>query len=296
MLIKIENSLEKAMRSYVKKWPGSARFFLKILIYPRYILELWNGYLGHIRFGKNYPHPNILILGLPKSGTTWLEKMLAGLPGFQSTMFPGMLFFGLKEGESINYDIPSRYFSRNRNKLLVVKTHSHLSDHNLEMIKINKIKYVFMYRDLRDVAISYVHFVSNRPWHPMYPFYNSLSLEDGLLLFSRELGRSYADWIIRSLKNIDSNGIVVTYEQMHQDPTEVFLKVCSLCEIQISKEEIEKMIKKFTSSKDLKEAAHFRAGETGGWKKVFSEKVKDAYKESIGDALLELEYEQDHNW
>ena len=296
MLIKFENSLEKAMRSYVKKWPGSARFFLKILIYPRYYLELWNGYLGYIRFGSNYPHPHILILGLPKSGTTWLEKMLASLPGFQSTMFPGMLFFGLKEGESINYDIPGRYFSRNQKKLLVVKTHSHLSEHNLQVIKNNNIKYVFMYRDLRDVAISYVHFVSSRPWHPMYSSYNSLSLEDGLLLFSKELSRPYAEWILRSLKNIDPNGIVVTYEEMHQDQKEIFVRVCSLCEIQISNEEIEKMIKKFSSSKVLKEAAHFRAGETGGWKRVFSEKVKDAFKESIGDALIELGYEKDLNW
>ena len=282
MLIRIENSFEKFFKTYAKKMPEQTRAILKLLIYPRYYLELWNGYLGYKKYGQRYPQNSILIFGLPKSGTTWIEKMLASLPGFQSTMFPEMLYFGFKTGEGLEFDIPENFFATHKNELLVIKTHSYASDHNLNVIKKNNLKYVVMYRDIRDVAVSYVHFVQSRPWQHQYKKYANLYLEDGLVL----------GW----LKVRDANAILISYEQMLANPNETFLRVCMHLGIVMTKQDVEQMVEKFKTSKDTREAIHFRKGEAGGWKKYFSDEIKMEYKKSIGNALIEMGYESDNSW
>ena len=153
-----------------------------------------------------------------------------------------------------------------------------------------------MYRDIRDVAVSYVHFVQSRPWQHQYKKYANLSLEDGLVLFARELSRPYAEWVLGWLKVRDANAILISYEQMLANPNETFLRVCMHLGIVMTKQDVEQMVEKFKTSKDTREAIHFRKGEAGGWKKYFSDEIKMEYKKSIGNALIEMGYESDNSW
>jgi len=294
-LVRLENNLEKFIRGYLYHYPTLAKTLQRSLIYPRHWIELALGRSGYIHYGKQYKNPNIVILGLPKSGTTWLEKALSSLPGFQSTMLPGMLLWGLKRGEGLGYAFPDKFFEQHKNKLLIIKTHSVLSSRNLRLLRKHQIKYILVYRDIRDVAISYVHFVKSRPWHPQYPFFKDLSLDDALILFATRLAPEYLDWIIQSLRVLDDNGMVVTYEQMRSDFQRVFQRVCVHCGIDINTQII-KNIELILASADYKESTHFRKGDPGEWRNVFSEKVKDVFKNVVGKEILLLGFEQAPDW
>jgi len=165
----------------------------------------------------------------------------------------------------------------------------------------------FIMRDPRDVVVSEAHYLANmNRWHRLHPpFRHCDTLEDQISLSILGIGKdaeppypnvaerykAFAGW--------RHNDAVcwLTYEALSS----------SGC-----RAEVERIVRFYGISRpDIlvdtvsdaamaaikPENSHtFRAGGQGGWREVFTNRLKDEMKNVAGDLLIELEYEDDYGW
>jgi len=181
----------------------------------------------------------------------------------------------------------------------------HGSPHNLEVLRAAGVKYVVLYRDLRDVAVSYYFYVRQTPWHPEYPVYARLSVTEGLATFARRTLPAYADWVRSWHRNGDpAMGLELRYEQMLADTAEVMTRVAEHFQLDSSPETVRQIVEKHRfrelsggrgrgqESRD----SFFRKGVAGDWRNHFTPELKAEYKALIGEFLIEFGYERDLSW
>ncbi len=208
--------LERLTKSFLP--PPFARTAKRVAVYPRYMAQARACREGFQHFGDRYPQKVLFIAGLPKSGTTWLERMLSSYPGFHDLLIPDVAAYELATGGSHDYDLPRDMFVRFKNMLVVTKMHVHGSPHNVALLHTASVKYVVLYRDLRDVALSHYFYVRQTPWHPEYPLYATLGVSDALLTFADQLLLPFIDWIRSWRQHGDPEmSLVLSYEEMLAD-------------------------------------------------------------------------------
>lgn len=295
--------VDRLIRSYLP--PLLARSAKRIVVYPRYFVQARACRDGFRQFGHLYPQKVLFIAGLPKSGTTWLKKMLISYPGFHELLIPDVAAYELATGGSHDYDLPPDMFSRFKDMLVVTKMHVYGSPHNVRLLREAGVKYVVLYRDLRDVAVSHYFYVRQTPWHPEYPVYKDLSVQEGLATFADQLLMPFADWIWLWHQNRDPNmSLKVRYEGMLADTVGVMTQVAEHFELDSSAETINEIVEAHSfkslsggrSRGEESNSSFFRKGKSGDWKNYFSPELKATYKGMIGDFLIELHYEQDYSW
>ncbi|MCB0062377.1 MAG: sulfotransferase domain-containing protein, partial [Caldilineaceae bacterium] len=257
------------------------------------------------RHGAHYPQKILFVAGLPKSGTTWLEQMLAAYPGFHPLMHPAAVHYEQITGGSHDYELPADYFSRFGNMLVVNKMHVHGSLHNVHLLHQANVRYVILYRDLRDVAVSYYFYVRHTPWHPEYRQYINLSPEQGLRCFAERLLPAYMKWIQSWHENRNpTQSLMIRYEEMVQNPVKVMTDVAQLFEVYSTCDTIQSIVKSHHFARlshgrqpgEQQAASFFRKGIIGDWKTYFTPAVTDLYKQHIGSFLIDYEYESDNAW
>jgi hypothetical protein len=208
-------------------------------------------------------------------------------------------------GGSHNYELPDGIFDRFNDMLVVTKMHLHGSSQNARVLHKAQVKYVVLYRDLRDVAVSYYFYVRQTPWHPAYPLYSKLSLQEGLALFGIRLLPDFALWVRSWYKNLDpSLGLMLRYEDILKNTLEVMTRVAKHLHLNSSYETVSAMVEKHSfqqlsgGRKQGQEStdSFFRKGKAGDWRNHFTPALKAMYKKSVGDFLIEFGYEQDYSW
>jgi hypothetical protein len=252
-----------------------------------------------------YPHPVLFVAGLPKSGTSWLENMLATYPGYNPITPLDAIKYESQHGESHSYQLNDNFFSQYKNLLLVMKMHIDGSERNCEVLNSSGIKYVILSRDLRDVAVSYAFYVSRTPWHPDFQLYQQLSFDDRLTDFAERYLDEYVQWIQLWKSNRDKdNSLIIRYEELRENTPAVFSRVADHFELNSSQAIIDDITKKHSleSLKVEKKLGYqgigsvVRKGQVGDWKIQFSPKTKELYREHIGHFLIEEGYENDLDW
>jgi hypothetical protein len=295
--------LKQVAKSYISS--PIARVLKRIGVYPRYFLQKWGCRRGFERLGACYPEKVLFIAGLPKSGTTWLKKMLTSYPGFHELLIPDVASYELATGGSHDYDLPSDVFSRFENMLVVTKMHVHGSAHNVRLLHEAGVKYVVLYRDLRDVAVSHYFYVRQTPWHPEHPIYKDISVEEGLATFADRLLLPFVDWVRSWHQNRDPEmSLELRYEEMLDDTIGVMTLVAAHFDLDSSPETVNEIVeahsfKSLSGGRDRGEeskSSFFRKGQLGDWKNHFTPELAKCYKELIGDFLIEFDYEQDYDW
>lgn len=252
--------------------------------------------------------PKILINSVPKSGTNLLIQIVKGIPG----IFQDQKVF---------------YHSGNRSELLNIKPGEMVSSH----IKYNKIfsrelqsksiKQVFIYRDLRDVAVSMVHFINDKlHTHPLYPVFQNrlLTFEEQLNALICGIDFNEEEQIFNNYGMVRYPGIFEEYRSIYEwikDPTVCSIRYEDLRYNEILKgknilsiinflwEDLEHLgIDKFHLLNLMKQNINpekswtFRQGNVGGWIDEFTVENKKNFKEVTGDFLIQLGYEKDNNW
>jgi len=104
----------------------------------------------------------ILVIGLPKSGTTLIEQILRSLGYLDQAASPLRIFDNrnLKNPHDISENMLRRV---PKNKLSFLKLHSHFSEDNLRLIEKYNPKVILSFRNLKDVLISrYNHIISDK--------------------------------------------------------------------------------------------------------------------------------------
>lgn len=299
----VTRMLESLAKSYLP--PMLARVVKRIAIYPRYIIQARACRKGFREVGHLYRQNTLFIAGLPKSGSTWLRKMVSSYPGFHELLIPEASIHDLATGESHEYDLPADMFSRFRDMLVVTKMHVHGSPHNVEVLRAANVKYVVLHRDLRDVAVSYFFYVRQTPWHPKYPLYARLSVLEGLEAFAKRTLLAYVDWVRSWHENRDPEmGLELRYEQMLSDTAAVMTCVAEHFELDSSPETIGRIVEMHSFERlsggrrrgQESDNSFFRKGVTGDWRNHFTPELREIYKELVGDFLIESGYEQDYSW
>jgi hypothetical protein len=249
----------------------------------------------------------ILVNSVPKSGTNLLVQIVKGIPGIsqdQKIFYHGGNYheiLSIKDGEMVSSHIPfDREFSKK------------LSSH--------AIRHVFIYRDLRDIAVSMVHFINEKLHdHPLFPVFQNriVSFEEQLnaLILGIELqgeekknqyGIHYYPGIFKEYENIykwlgDSSICKVRYEflmRSEESRENEILKIIhflweDIQPLNLSKKQLLQLMK---NNIDPSKAWTFRKGTIGGWREEFTEENKRNFKRTTGDLLIRLGYETSNNW
>ncbi len=262
---------------------------------PRYHFALKKSRKAYHTYGNLYTHNVLFVAGLPKSGTTWLENMLAGFSGYTIVPDPHITIHDYKFGGTHHYDISPEYLDSLNRSLALVKIHAHGSSHNIKLLNERHIPYCIMYRDLRDAAVSYVCYVQRTPWHPEYPIYKNLDLKAGLYHFGKTLLPEWRDWVVNWLENRDpERSIVLKYEDLLKDNEKEFLRLVNF--YNLPQDKIIDIVEANKFSKVKSKSSFFRKGGSGDWKNHFDDRISDLFKSQIGDFLIDQKYESDRKW
>jgi len=296
-------AIEKFGRNYVPA--PFASVGKSAVSYLRYYAQWKKARKGFNSVGHKYINHIFFIAGLPKSGTTWLEGLLTAHDEITSVMPPQAVLFEQRNGGSHKFELNSSVLSSLDHTLSLMKLHCHGSANNINLLREFDVPVVSIFRDLRDVAVSYVFYIKNTPYHPEYRKYKSINMNEALARFSREMLPEYRDWIYSWKEYENSPDVfVLKYEELHNDTVAVLRKVFDHFQIEVDHEELSLTIEsrsfrnmsKGVSPSKVDTSTFFRKGVIGDWVNHFDEISKDLFKSEIASLLIELGYEDDDNW
>lgn len=286
----------------------------------RYILNDLSSAVGRHR----YPVRTILIIGLPKSGSTWLHNMLLELPGFNPRYYRALYVrddagklvsvkdeHGRLRTEDTYDNIDAEFFrSAPPWGYSAYKFHAKPSARNLAILNQQAPKWIVTYRDLRDVCVSrYFHFQSN-PHNAFYPLYQELSKEEALQHTAGIIRKEFVPWI-KGWRDVARQQVdkicEVRYEDLWSDPRMELERILAFYGIEAPEAFFRRALAtKISEPEDLKanfeSTARFlrkntaRRGGVGGWRDHFSDSLKEEFKAFAGELLIDLGYEKDLNW
>ncbi|MBY6053357.1 sulfotransferase domain-containing protein [Cytobacillus firmus] len=251
--------------------------------------------------------PRLFVNSVPKAGTHLIVQIVKGIPNiYQERYYRGghsnEAVLALKPGEMLFSHLPYEKSFAEKMKLL-------------------DIKQIFIYRDLRDVAISLVHFINEKLLeHPLYKVFKLRNLNFEEQLNTVILGVNLeGEEKIHSWKLEDDHfpGIVEEFQPIYKwkdEPAICSVRYERLIDPFLRDQEILKIIDYLWGNiqildLDKQELLHlmknniapekswtFRKGTSGNWKTEFTESNKLNFKKAAGSLLVDMGYERDFNW
>ena len=250
-----------------------------------------------------HPHRLVFIAGLPKSGTTWLENLVAAVPGYH-TLVPYDPQHLLPEhilDPGLLTHVPAR-------GNFILKTHMEGRPQGVEALRNHGIPTVVMVRDLRDQCVSRYYHVLSSPEHRPHDFYRSSDQSVGISHCLEVSVTEYADWVRNWMPVLaeDDSGLfmLVRYEDLLADTKGMFSKVLEHFATAIPEHEVDAIIEEVARAAregaDLEERLRkgntFRSGQVGEWREHFSPEDIERFKAAANDVLVSLAYEKDDTW
>lgn len=271
----------------------------QMIAWPRYYTQLKKSRSQYHLYKHLYPQTTLYVAGLPKSGTTWFEKMLGSFPGFSEVMIPEAVRYEQQHGESHSFELPVNLFQRFHNALVVLKLHAHGSAHNIDVLQRNRINYVVMYRDLRDVAVSHVFYVKRTAYHPEHKVYKTMTTQQALYHFAGTLLPQFIDWVNSWYAHAQSpQSLIIRYEDLLADPYNTMQQVVKHYGIHTTDDSLQTIIKQNSfeqlsggrSKGQADTSSFFRSGTSGDWKKHFDGPLTRLYNERLSQFNAQYGY------
>jgi hypothetical protein len=247
---------------------------------------------------KNEPR-KVLVNGSPKSGTTWMLKLVTSIPGYQ--------MIGNFDGDIERYkDVQPGQ---------VVHGHDQFGERIAQLLSRGGIKTVLMVRDPRDQLISRVYHIRRDEKHAWHNEFKNLSIEQGINLCiegrdglpgTRTLIGLTQSWLVDA-----SDKAAIRYERLLADPLTQFQMVLDYLEIDLSAGFIDSIIRRNQFERlaggrkfwrdgrkqgQADPSSHYRKGIAGDWRNYLNESQVKKFKQVAGDQLIELGYEHDLDW
>lgn len=141
---------------------------------------------------KRYPYKRriLFVVGLPKSGTTWMNKLLCMVPGYCSrTIYDPSRSMMLHDVSPMTFQLVPQY------AYSVMKLHTRHTHYNFATILNYVDRFVLMYRDLRDMCVSRYFHVLNEETHRHYQLYCSIPKDEGILHSINIIRKEYVKWV-----------------------------------------------------------------------------------------------------
>ncbi len=257
---------------------------------PLNLMRFW-------RYRNGHESPLIFIVGLPRSGTTWLTQMFTSVEGYRY-VYPW-------HATQTDHNLRENTLRAFAYQLVVMRLHLPWSEENARILKASQQRYVVIYRDLRDVVVSWYHYVSkNNPQHFLHSELRSLSLEEGIDYYIEHI----LDYEMRWIRDWRNNrhpelSTETRYETLRGDTLSDFGRLAGFFGLDLTDAEIARIVDENSFTKRTKRepgtedvGAHLRKGVVGDWRNVLLPRHVDAFKRSAGELLIELGYEKDGRW
>lgn len=177
-------------------------------------------------------------------------------------------------------------------------------------------KMIFIYRDLRDVAVSLTHHIENENdekfIHPGKDLFRAMASHDerllhvigGINIFTGIIERweLYAEWL--EIPWV----LKIKYEDMRDNPHKIAQGVIDYLikgvdcggghhyPLMISQNIRDAVDQAIINMGITEFSASFRSGRSGDWQTEFNQEHRDLFKERSGDWLIRLGYEVDNEW
>lgn len=245
---------------------------------------------------------SVFINSVPKCGTHLLNQIIRGIPTFKNAKWLWLLQHQdyIKKMENVE-------------SVTVMLGHVHYSDELRDYLDKHKIPRLFIYRDPRDMIVSYVYYVMNiADGHELKDYFTEeltcneeriMKLITGFNLEEKSLRYNdirYHYYPFMPWKD-DSNTFVLRYEDLIESTAsrkQTLNKVVdymwdSLQYTGINKEAIVQAMEKNINPQ---KSDTFRKGKIGDWKNHFTEKNIEIFKSIAGEFIVELGYEKDQYW
>jgi sulfotransferase 6B1 len=257
----------------------------------------------------------VLCNSFPKSGTHLLYQILYSLPDLNkwNDIVSVQALCGVMNTQShIRWKVGSAPDHS------IIRSHLMYCDEILEVLQEFNFKLFFIYRDLRDIAVSHARWVTKEEQIFLHDIYLKMSNFDEQLMSSirgvplgtpfgsnlsqPDIGTDFSRW---QGWLSDANTYSVKFEDLvgergggsEEKRLYIVEQILDHLEINLSAEKIKA---KFASSALNPEESHtFQKGgkgSIGGWRSVFNEAHKAEFKKLAGQTLIDLGYEQDFNW
>ena len=253
-------------------------------------------YIGRARKYASLDQFGYIIVSYPKSGRTWLQKMIIEAICLER---------GIKE--KIN-DITE--LSEMADLPLILSTHAgssweeHIQDENTVSVddwsKYSHAKVVFLYRDPRDILVSQYHHIVNRTGY--------MTFHKDYVIDNKNVGLlKIINFMNKWLKNSDAHSdkiMSLSYETMRQDTETDLARLFEFWDISVSPENIKQAIENCTLDKMRQKekenadspwmvtkkgagsnAFHSRKGMIGEYLEFFSEDQVDQINDKINGKL-----------
>lgn len=258
--------------------------------------QLIHSTIQNLFFGNN-----IVIVGSSfKVGSSWLHNMIKDYGRFQNNIAPtafkenGGAF--IINNESLNY-------LNNLKGHHIFKSHSIPPDsHNFN----NRIKFISIYRDLRDAIVSHSYYKSNIPkkyggWSKAY---KNLPIKERIEIIIKT-----ADPFFERLKYWYETDLAfkISYEDLIANPEFELTKIIDYLKLKNNPKRLKKIIARhsFKNRSGRKPGSadnnsFLRKGISGDWKNYFDDALihlfKTARNSRWNKLLVDMGYENDLNW
>lgn len=248
---------------------------------------------------------NIVIAGYPKSGTTWLVRLVAEL--LKCPVY-GEWNYNLTTFATEGLDKNSSF--------KCYKSHQKAS----VLLKDNRIqKILFIVRNPLDIVISGANFFNFNKLNVLYRLvrkfkaarylYNKVytpnkSNRQSLMIDALLNGSDHIEWLHCNWQNytedmLATNVFYVTYESLHQNPLATYKKISLFLNLDLSENEIKTVVENQSFSKkkeafkkegELEKLNHMRVGKTNQWPSVLSKKQTNQILNNLNETMYKFSY------
>ena len=246
--------------------------------------------------------PVYLANSFPKSGTHLLDQIVAALPGamnygrFLASMTGSYQFRERSQSATLarlNACVPGE----------VLRAHLFSDIEYQEALDRKKCAHFFIYRDLRDVAMSEAFYLRDmNRWHRMHRFFVGLSdeaaiaqaicgVDDTSVDYPNlaERFRRYSGWLS------NSRTCAVRYEDLIGSKQEATL-TSMLSYLETIYPDHQTTVQELVSAIAPEKSHTLRKSGKRGWQSAYNEELKRQFKEVAGDTLIALGYESSGDW
>ncbi|MCP4421391.1 MAG: sulfotransferase domain-containing protein [Chloroflexi bacterium] len=256
-------------------------------------------YLKHQISSSQQSKAKVLVNGSPKSGTTWMLKMIASLPGYENV--------GNYRG-----DLQKYHMAQDGN---VIHGHGAYTPELKNILLEEGVKVVMMVRDPRDQLVSRMFHVKHNVPHVWNKRMKGLDNDTALMLCieGRENLPSMRDMVALAQSWINGNAeaLCVRYEELLADPVTHFSTVLDYLGIGNNRRMAEMIVERNRFARlsvgkriwqrprepgqeDTK--SYVRKGIVGDWRNYLTPTHIERFKDICGQQLIDLGYEQNMDW
>ena len=194
------------------------------------------------------------IASLPKSGSTWLENIIAELTKSTLIMPVEPSHWERANGRSDDFIPKIDFIKKLPNKRWVVKLHSKCSIELVRILKNNNLRPIILYRDISQIIESHYFYVKNTKFHFDYKFTINQNENESIEFLRKKYEQDYKDWLEQWQKNPEA--IIISYNDLLKNPIKTISHIAKELKLDYTKSLIEDVINNNTLQKMKKRSAH----------------------------------------